>query len=161
LRLLQSAISNGSAHLAHPKENGAPGDAVKWGWRKKPGATEEEVYPMGDCIGWAKAPHVYLDPDAAYAVAQKLARSQGSNIPIAQNTLWKRLAQRKILAEVGRDHNTVRKQVGGLRRRVIYLYQEALGFVDAPFDHGEDIEISPVPTNVNRNSDTVEKPVHH
>lgn len=76
LELLGAAVASGRAHVA-ALAGGSPGDG--WGWR---GAD-----PMGDRIGWKDGEDLLLEPDAAYAVAQRLAgesRSSSAMSPAAR-----------------------------------------------------------------------------
>jgi hypothetical protein len=54
---------------------------------------------------------------------QKLARDQGTSVPIKQRTLWKRLAEQDHLAsrDLTRATNTVRRTIEGRRLEVIHL----------------------------------------
>jgi hypothetical protein len=92
LRLLESALSSGQAHLADAKTNGEPPEAANWGWRLKGnGQGAESYFPLGDRIGWLDAQNLYLEPESVFATVQKIARSQGTSLPVTPTTLWKRL----------------------------------------------------------------------
>jgi hypothetical protein len=126
LRLLTAAISSGRAHLADAKNNEAPGDCTNWGWHQIPGMAGG-YRESGNRIGWVDDQGVYLNPDAAFAEVQKLAQSQGSGFPIKQNTLWKRLAERGLLASAETGRNTDRVTIAGYRKRAIHLAKACLG----------------------------------
>ena len=101
LALLGAAISSGRAHLADA-ETGASlrtPPAGAGGSTSSVQADEREVWrPNGERLGWIREEDLLLDPDTAFAAAQKLARDQGTSIPIKQRTLWKRLAEQGLLA---------------------------------------------------------------
>jgi hypothetical protein len=71
--------------------------------------------PGGDCIGWIEGNDIYLDPDAAFAAAQKLASEQGERLGITDEALRKRLHEGGLLAEVDatRRRLTVRRTIMG------------------------------------------------
>ena len=132
LALLASAISSRQAHVANAETNGTPNDAGAWGWHSSKftaGAVEHEEWrPSGPRIGWLNGDDLYLDPDAAFAAAQRLARDQGGTLTITAQTLWKRMAdQGKLISREGaRQRNTVRKIIGDKRRTVIHLSASGL-----------------------------------
>jgi len=132
LALLSAAISSGRAHLADADTGAQPNDPGCWGWQVSlagAGTYEREVWrPNGERLGWVCEDDVFLDPDAAFAAAQKLARDQGTSIPIKQRTLWKRLAEQGRLAsrDPARSTNTVRRTIEGMRRDVLHLRTNTL-----------------------------------
>ena len=114
-----------------PTTGAQPEDAACWGWQLNvvgSGSYEREVWrPNGERLGWIRDDDLLLDPDAAFAAAQKLARDQGTSIPIKQRTLWKRLAEQGLLAS--RDQargSTVRLTIQGMRRDLLHLRASAL-----------------------------------
>ena len=82
----------------------------------------------GERLGWIREDDLLLDPETAFAAAQKLARDQGTSIPIKQRTLWKRLAEQGLLAsrDQARGTNTVRRTIEGMRRDLLHLRPSAL-----------------------------------
>ena len=76
---------------------------------------------MGRRIGWTDREKVYLDPEAAYAAAQELARKQGGALPVQPRTLWKRLDEAGLLAAKDRGRNTYKASAGERRVNVIVL----------------------------------------
>ena len=108
-----------------------PEDAVCWGWQLEVvgsgGYERKEWRPNGERLGWVRDDDLLLDPDAAFAAAQKLARDQGTAIPVKQRTLWKRLAEQGLLES--RDQargNMVRRTIEGMRRELLHLRPSAL-----------------------------------
>ena len=69
-----------------------------------------------------------LEPETAFAAAQRLARDQGTSILIKQRTLWKRLAEQGLLAsrDASRGTNTVRRTIEGMRRELLHLRTSTL-----------------------------------
>jgi hypothetical protein len=130
LRLLAAALASGRAHVAAP-DGGCPSGADAWGWR----TTGDGSDPLGRRIGWIEGPDLYLEPEAAYAEAQELARHQGDSLPVAPRTLWRRLRERGLLAgwDAVRQRNTVRRTLGGVRDRdVLYLLAATLSTCASP-----------------------------
>jgi hypothetical protein len=131
LRLLSAALASGRAHVAGP-DGAAPAGAEGWGWRTKGAAADsgDEWQPQGRRIGWVDADALYLEPDAAYAEAQRLAGEQGESLPVAPRTLWKRLHERGLLQAVethaGKTRLCLRRTLEGRRREVLSLRADAL-----------------------------------
>jgi len=78
---------------------------------------------------WVDDDGLYLEPDAAFADAQRLAQEKGESLPIGQQTLWKRLKEKNHLAswDAPRQKNTVRRTLGDVRGRdVIHLHKDVL-----------------------------------
>lgn len=128
LALLSAAIASGRAHVADAETGAEPGDGERWGWRLRTIGTgdneREEWQAQGERVGWLDGEHLLLEPDAAFAMAQRLARDQGTSLPITQRTLWKRMAERGlILVEKsgGRSYHTPKRTVAEQRRRVVVL----------------------------------------
>jgi hypothetical protein len=124
LRLLAGALASGRAHCAGP-DGDAPAASAAWGWR----ATGDSWAPLGRCVGWVDGADLYLEPEAAFAEAQELARHQGDSLPVSPRTLWRRLRERGLLAswDDARQRHTVRRRLGGHERReVLHLRADAL-----------------------------------
>jgi hypothetical protein len=126
LELLGSSIASGRAHLTGA--DGARPDAAggAWGWRRGHGGDWE---PKGDRVGWlVDGEHLYLDSDAAYAAAQKLAQDVGDRLAVTPQTLRRRLKEGSLLASVdsARQVLTVRRVLEGQRRDVLHLSTTAL-----------------------------------
>jgi hypothetical protein len=128
IELLTSAIAGGYAHVADAETDEEPEDSRVWGWRLKIiGAGEHERLgwqPQGSRHGWLSDDGtLLLEPGAAFASAQRMAREQGTNLPIGQRTLWKRMAEKGLLAsrDTGRSRNTVRATIARKRKTVVHL----------------------------------------
>ena len=130
LALLRSALSSGRAHVADADTGAHPKNAACWGWQldaSGSGDEREAWRPQGDRLGWIRKDDLLLDPDAAYAAAQKLARDQGTAIATKQRTLWKRLDEQGLLAS--RDQargSTVRLTIQGMRGDLLHLRTSTL-----------------------------------
>jgi hypothetical protein len=125
LRLLAAAVVSGRAHVAGL--NGREPEAPQgWGWRSRivaSGDQREEWQPQGRRIGWLDDTDLYLEPEAAYAAAQELARDQADGLPVTPRTIRKRLHERGLLASTDKERDvlTVRRTLEGKRRDVIHL----------------------------------------
>jgi hypothetical protein len=138
LRLLSAALASGRAHIADP-DGKEPTNPKAWGWRARDYTTHladgfedngTDWIAQGRRIGWLDKSHLYLEPDAAYAEAQELARHQGECIHIAPRTLNKRLFERGLLADIekhgSKTRYTVRRMLEGQRRDVICVLPDSL-----------------------------------
>jgi hypothetical protein len=132
IRLLAGALASGRAHIAGT-DGTEPENATAWGWRQETVGTGEhqrtEWQAQGRRIGWLGGEDLYLEPEAAYAEAQELARHQGESLAVGARTLWKRLRTKGLLAnwDQARQRNTVRRTLEGVRdREVIHLRSECL-----------------------------------
>jgi hypothetical protein len=132
LRLLTGALASGRAHCAAP-DGDRPANPAAWGWRGAEVVSRDgrdtRWDPQGRCIGWIDGPDLYLEPEAAYAEAQEMARHQGESLPVAARTLVRRMHERGLLAsrDTARKRLTVRRRLAGHERReVIYLRADSL-----------------------------------
>lgn len=118
IELIQAALSSGRAHLA-ATDGGKPdfAEAQAYGWR--------DGEPQGERIGWLDGDDLYLQPDAAYSLAQRMA-SGGEGLTISSQTLWKRLNEAGMLAstDTARNTNKVRRTIVGKSTPVIHLRAE-------------------------------------
>jgi hypothetical protein len=132
--LIIAAFTMGSAYLADNQGNAPAQNPDRWGWRSEVFGGVSVWKPRGAAVGWIIGQNVYLDPDGAYAVVQKLSSTQGSSIPLTQRALQKQLHERGFLAGVDKEALTVQKQIGGTRRRVLHIlaqkFEERSGGLD-------------------------------
>lgn len=82
-----------------------------------------------NCIGWISDDVVFLDPDAAFATAQKLAKEQGEFLTITAKAQWQRMRDRGLLVASEPKRNLIKVKIGKSRRRVVALACETLGVV--------------------------------
>jgi hypothetical protein len=121
LRLLSGALASGRAHAAD-LDGGVPTGPTTWGWLAFHGKDgDEEWRQQGSRIGWTDGTDLFLEPEAAYAEAQKMARDQGDSLPVSERTLHKRLKDRGLLITTETGKLTTRRTLQGERRRVIHL----------------------------------------
>ena len=128
--LLSAAVASGHAHFADVATGDAPIEPQRWGWRFKTIGTgdfmRDEWQPQGERVGWVTGETLLLEPEAAYAAAQKLARAQGDNLSMAQRTLYKRMGERGFILSSDKDRNTKRWTVVGELRAIIHLPEDYL-----------------------------------
>jgi hypothetical protein len=132
--LLHTGIACGKAHVASTSTGEAPVNSLVWGWVEKTigaGMYQRTDYkPQGNLIGWVdENEELYIEPNAAFATVQKLAKAQGTSISISQKTLWKRLAEKGFILtkENTQGRSACRKTIAGKRLRVIHLLLDPLG----------------------------------
>ena len=128
LGLIAAAIAAGEAHLT-TREGHSPENARIWGWSWR----GHDLEPQGRLLGFVEGSSVFLIDDVAFALAQELARRQGTTLPITKRTLRRRLRERRLLLSTGtetegRESVTVRRSFGG--RRLEMLHLPARVFVD-------------------------------
>jgi hypothetical protein len=122
VRLVVAVLASGRGHLlpgadwagwAAPVHRGA------CGWKENTSTVGDKEQtgwvPQGHLIGWIDKDGVYLQPNAAYAETQGLAREQGEAIPLSDRSLWRRLQEKGHLAtwDERRGRHLVRRRVGG------------------------------------------------
>lgn len=126
LELVASAVATGRAHIASPTGD-PPARSEASGWRQRVFGTgdytRDEWQPQGRRIGWVDEAGLYLDPEGSFVAAQEIGNATGDPLPIFQKTLAKRLFERGLLvaAERERGRNTVRRDLDGQRRSVLYM----------------------------------------
>jgi hypothetical protein len=130
LRLLAGAIASGRAHVKGP-EGGIPPDPQAWGWRseeifKRDGTSDLRWHEQGRCVAWLKGDELCLQPEAAYAESQVMARDQGTALPVSDGTLWKRMKERNLLTKHGTKRLQVRRDLEGQRRYVLIISPQTL-----------------------------------
>jgi hypothetical protein len=134
-QLLRSAIATGTAHLAASDGEEPMGFEAACGWREKIIGTgdnqRQEWQPQGTRVGWLlpDTNNLYLDPDASYGVAQRIAPN-GNGIEVEPSTLRRRLREAGVLmsTDAARQTLSVRVTVQGSRKEVLHLRPEFLGF---------------------------------
>ena len=123
------ALSSGRAHLAGP-EGGQPEEPGRWGWREEEanGLRQASWSAQGRRLGWVDGggEGLYLDPEAAYAEAQKIGDEHGERLPLTQNQLYRRLKEARRLAGYEKDKTTKRVTLQGEVRAVLHLPLDAL-----------------------------------
>lgn len=127
IELLLSAIASGHAHLASARGSVPSESPEGWGWRIKAVGSSDEWQSQGERVGWIDGTTIYLEPDASYGAAQKMAPGGADGLGITAQTLRKRLAERGLLVvDESREVNTVRRTLEGQQRNVLQLTDGAL-----------------------------------
>jgi hypothetical protein len=131
LELLRASFASGNAHIACRLNQGPPPSRPHaWGWRSDVVDMDgDKIYkPTGDCIGWYcdKQREVWLEQNAAFAVAQRLAKMQGDAFLLSPASLWRRMGEKGlVLATEDRANGTkqlnVKRVIGGRSKRVMIL----------------------------------------
>lgn len=133
VELLSSAVASGDCHLAHP-DGGEPRQPEAFGWRfRKLGSgdnTRGEWHPCGTRVGWVDEQGVYLDSEAAYRAAQRMA--SGDPLPVTTKTLQQRLKERGFLVRHEPNRCTVRMDIENRRQRVLHLRPNVLSADSGP-----------------------------
>ena len=138
LDLLAAAIGCGDAHVAD-KHGRAPETPEAWGWRattsRVSAAQRDDWHPQGMRVGWVDGDALYVEPEAAYGVAQSMAQRGGDTLAVTLPTLRKRLHEARWLASVdqARQTLTIRRHLEGRQRNVLHLRPKCLS-ADAPPD---------------------------
>jgi hypothetical protein len=136
---LRSAIASGRAHvgMCHGGEP-PPSKVLGYGWKEvtrgvdRNGKLLRHWEPSGERLGWidgASLESLYLNPQVALAVVQKLARESGRPFHVNQADLNRSLKDDGLLVETEegtRKTLTVRKQVHGNRTSVLFLQSAVL-----------------------------------
>ncbi|MGC4192906.1 MAG: DUF3854 domain-containing protein [Thermomicrobiales bacterium] len=146
LDLLTGAIASGAAHIAGPTGD-APDRPEAWGWRPREigtgGFQRHEWQTQGRCAGWLDDDGLFLEPNAAYHVAQHFGTASGTAIAIGAQTLWKRLDEAGLLVTTEqevRQTRTVRRTLAGARRKVLHLSRDVLSPSAAPLPADSDLD---------------------
>jgi len=132
LALLKAVIASGQAHIAATDGKEPDEHPEGWGWREKTIGTGEyqrdEWQPQGRCIGWLEDDQLYLEPKAAYAEVQELARKNGEWLAVSEQTMRKRLNERNLLLTVNERGSelTIQKKIQGKRERVLCMRANTL-----------------------------------
>ena len=128
--LLAAAVASGHAHVADAGTGETPEDPRRWGWRSGDAQNDprrDEWRSRGELVGWLEGKELLLEPEVAYACAQKLARSQGDDLAMSKTTLYKRLHERGLVTTSDKGRNSTKRSVGGGRRRVVCVSAGFLG----------------------------------
>jgi hypothetical protein len=122
LSALAAALVMGEAHVATVKGE-EPERPAAWGWRKPFGSWEA----VGKLIGWVDRDHLYLEPEAAFAVAQTVAQKGGDPLRFSRQAVQQRLLDAGLLRSNHDGRTTARRELAGRRRRVLHLDADVLG----------------------------------
>jgi hypothetical protein len=109
--LVSAALAGGEVHLKNAR-TGNPVGALS-----------------GRCVGWVDPEYpdyLFLEPDVSFAEAQRMASQQGENLPVAKHTLWKRLAEKGLIAQREKGRNLTKWPIVEVYRRVLCLWARRL-----------------------------------
>ncbi len=134
LNLIQGLLSSGRGHL-YGVGGHRPDNAKNLGWRLVDNGDNGDTWrPQGRLIGWIDEHEeiVFLEPESAFAEAQRFAADQGATLPIDKRTMNKRLKERGVLAatDSNRSKILIRKRIDGVSKYVLALKQDALALGD-------------------------------
>ena len=131
VRLIESALASGRCHLKPMDGKPLPSyeDFTAYGWQLKiAGFGDKERSDWHECgpaIGRFKrdnTPGIYLDPEASYALAQRIAEEQGHPIPLQQRSLHKVLLAKSYLLSRNDPYFTLKvKFPDGSSKRFLHL----------------------------------------
>jgi hypothetical protein len=126
IELLNAALAAGRAHVAN-KTGEKPDHPEIWGWRHQ----ESGWQPRGDRIGWVDAETLYLEPEMAFTVAQRLGQEGGEPLAVGSKTVHKRLYQRRLLKKIDekRRRLTPRVTLEGKVREVLHVHARLLATI--------------------------------
>jgi hypothetical protein len=130
--LVRAAVTARRAHICHLDNHGVPDIKCcpqRLGWRNTGAAEAPKWLPGGDAIGWIGSEGLFLNFEAAEAVAQKLATEARAPLPVGGITLKRLLLEAKLLAkcETKRDRLTVRLPRDPERTPVLHVIDNFLG----------------------------------
>jgi hypothetical protein len=102
VHLLQGALAGGYAHVAD-RDGEAPEPLPRWGWER--GLRGRAHKGKGTLIGWLDEDGVFLEPEAAFSVVQRMARDQTEPLAISLEMLCRLLHERKYLLSIEQTGN--------------------------------------------------------
>ncbi len=120
VEIARSLLASGRAHLAD--RDGAQPELCpeSCGWR---GGS-----PSGERIGWIDADDIYLEPTASNRAVRAAAREGGEELSVSEQTLKKRLHEKRLLASVDQPRGTltVRRTICGSMKNVLHFSRATL-----------------------------------
>jgi hypothetical protein len=111
----------GRAYLSNAQAQGEPPKAVLVGWQR---GQEGKMVPRGEHIGWTDGHEVFLDPDAATVMAQKVAKDVGENIGFKRRALYRELHNAGLIRSANKDRHVLSRQIQGRRVQVLHMNLE-------------------------------------
>ena len=118
--LVRAAFAGHRAHLTNTKHQ-VPSEASSWGWKNDNGV----YFPKGVKIGFVKDNELCLEPENAFAVVQMMARDQGKPFFTSKETVWKRLAERKLIkTSTAEGKNTIKVQISTNSRPRLLVFPD-------------------------------------
>ncbi|MDD4976575.1 MAG: bifunctional DNA primase/polymerase [Bacteriovorax sp.] len=118
--LIRAALSSHRAYLVTVNEQ-VPEDGTSWGWKRD----NDVLAAKGTRIGWIKDDGICLEPENAFAVAMAMARDQGKPFYTSKETVWKRLAERKLTKRSDSEgKNTIKVQISSQSRPRVLMFPD-------------------------------------
>lgn len=136
---LKAAFLMGKCHLKSYRDSQKPPleyESFGWFYDSQFG----DLKPKGSGIGYVdtETPEIILDPNAAFAVAQDIAKSQGSSINISRDVLWKRLSEAGlILRSESEGKNVVKRSPNGVERSRFIVFADLNLFINSGLDSNQ------------------------
>jgi hypothetical protein len=136
--LVRAAVAAGRAHIrGMPGDQYPPGslERERLGWRKR---GDSEWVPGGDTIGWIGNEGLFLNFEAAEAMAQRLATEARAPLPVGGLTLKRRLEEAGLLAsrDTNRQRMTVRLPGDPERTPALHVVKDFLSGPEDPRPEG-------------------------
>jgi hypothetical protein len=126
LALLAAVVASGRGHFTSPAGREPTYDSEAWGWQGQSGEPLAARSARGKQVGWIDGDELYLDPESAFAEAQRLGEEQGERLTVSQRQLHKRLHERGLLASTEAGRLTCRRALQGRERAVLHLRASCL-----------------------------------
>lgn len=136
---LKAAFLMGKCHLKSYRDSQKPPfeyESFGWFYDSQFG----DLKPKGSGIGYVdtETPEIILDPNAAFAVAQEIAKSQGSSINISRDVLWKRLSESGlIIRSESEGKNVVKRSPNGVERSRFVVFTDLNLFINSGLDSNQ------------------------
>lgn len=120
VKILQSALSMGSCHLA-AQGGGSPKYHAAAGWKLTGSGEYQKIEGQGVKVGWMNDKHVFIDVTAAQKVVKQLSQAAGNYLGSSDRAVIKALYEANMLAEVSKDRLTIKVTVEGQRRNLLCM----------------------------------------
>ena len=120
VKVLQSALSMGSCHLAN-QSGGSPKYYTAAGWKLTGSGKYQKIEGQGVKVGWMNDKHVFIDVTAAQKVVKQLSQAAGNYLGSSDRAVVKALYEANMLADVSRDRLTIKVTVEGQRRNLLCM----------------------------------------
>ena len=131
VKVLQSALSMGSCHLAE-QSGGYPKYYTAAGWKMTGSGRSQKIEGQGVKVGWMNDKHVFIDITAAQKVVKQLSQGTGNYLGSSDRAVTKALYEANMLAEVSKDRLTIKVTVEGQRRNLLCMDTDL--FMDIDYD---------------------------
>ena len=131
VKILQSALSMGSCHLA-AQGGGSPKYHAAAGWKLTGSGEYQKIEGQGVKVGWMNDKHVFIDVTAAQKVVKQLSQAAGNYLGSSDRAVIKALYEANMLAEVSKDRLTIKVTVEGQRRNLLCMDTNL--FMDIDYD---------------------------